>query len=1015
MPSLEIPVNFYKVIYQVQGHTRSWTEVEKIIEGTKQVKTPKQVRSDIRTLTTHIGQIRDALQKRADVSIAQVGKECKRTADSLAELLKSQELPENYKVAVVGRFKTGKSSFVNELLGARLASEDTNPETAAITTFRHGSVIKATISFVSRDEWEKLQVLYAEDPKHIDAHRVKMWRSFGKPRKSKDGDEETFDLAVLEKQYLKSEGFSIQIELGNEGTKKAETEFRRKLKEFTSGAKPHHCLVKSIDIESPAPILEEGVLLIDTPGLDDTERFRVSLTEKTVEDVDAILFLTKSGESYGQSDKDFLLSLLRKGTVKQLIVVITQVDVTYLQHVDNAEASDEDPEPLSQRIERERKRLAKELAATLNELSQDDSPAMRRYREQLGDVEVAFTSTKLHRNGKDGKPNPCEIYTGDPGGVERLKEQLLKLLSTESRLATAAQHIAIGTRNTLLDLQSVLDTKLMAIRDIQDREVAEQKLRSFRDQFGQASERFENSVKTQVDLLAERLEERRSQHAILVENVALLAERELSTFETNDVGRHWRTRRSGYWGYMFDLQGRVANRIFPKVQLMLGEYTEKFAEFANSFEIHLHKLAGEGSRISESLEIGTSLPFDVTAKLKEALERTLQRAQDLIAAEEQRVTSLLDDFVSDEVSDRISDARSSVSDIFGTGTTRNQSAEVQRFYKEVKQLLSAALVEHLSQRCESFGTFLLEESKSAPRDALEEVQLLLEQASDNIRASAEAMIAGQKEAIEKLVAGIKREFEEILECSNRILLTELPAVEKVTSSKLGELPEPVVEDTKSTEPKSEESADTGGEITVPPKAESPQIIVAASSADSSDNVDWAEAVQHEATVTVARMRLRDGSTGWSFEKIFPAACLKGALHIRLIDPYLFKHHQIRNLNEFLLHVAETAQPKSVEIVTSFPPEEGQESQKRAFDNTAKDLFKNYGVQASLIHETGLHDRFLVLDHGVLFKLGRGLDIFKPAVGLAAHRAANRRVKESEIDVFCRQGHKLLEVAGSKSL
>ena len=43
--------------------------------------------------------------------------------------------PARLKVAVVGRFKTGKSSFVNELLGARLASEDTNPETAAITAF----------------------------------------------------------------------------------------------------------------------------------------------------------------------------------------------------------------------------------------------------------------------------------------------------------------------------------------------------------------------------------------------------------------------------------------------------------------------------------------------------------------------------------------------------------------------------------------------------------------------------------------------------------------------------------------------------------------------------------------------------------------------------------------------------------------------------------------------------------------------------------------------------------------
>ena len=972
------------------------------------MKSPRQVRSDIRTLTTHIGHVRDALHKKVDVTVAEVGKECKRTSDVLAELLKSQELPENYKVAVVGRFKTGKSSFVNELLGTQLASEDTNPETAAITTFRHGPSVKATVRFVSEEEWVKLQALYAEDPRHIDAHRVKMWNSFGKPRKSKDGEEESFDLPWLERQFLKTGGYSLEIELATDGTKKAVTEFRRKLKEFTSGAKPHHCLVQAIDIESPAPILDEGVLLIDTPGLDDTERFRVSLTEKTVEDVDAILFLTKSGESYSQSDKDFLLSLLRKGTVKQLIVVITQVDVTYQQHLDNAEANDEDPEPLSVRIQRERHRLAKELAATLAELSQDDSPAMRRYREQLGDVEVAFTSTKLHRNGKDGKPNPCAIDPADPGGVERLKSQLLRLLSTESRLAMAAQHIATGARTALLDLQTVLDTKLLAIRDIKDREVAEQKLRNFRDEFGQASQRFEGAVSTQVALLGERLDERRKHHSTLVENIALLAERELAAFETNDVARHWRTRRSGYWGYMHDLQARIANRIFPKVQEMLGEYTQSFAEFARSFEVYLQALSKDGANISASLELGASLPFDVTVKLKESLERSLQRAQDLIAAEEQRVTSLLDDFVTDEVSERIDAARSKVSDIWGTGTTRNQASEVQVFYREVKQLLAQALMDHLRERGQTFGTFLVDEAKSAPRDALDEVQVLLEQAADNIRAAAEALVAGQKEAIETLVANIKAEQREVLTRAEQLL--EYDAAPAETSNKVGDLPEPALV------PVSVSTSDAPASTPAPeppPKADESQATVAATlpSAEAQHSSveadgDWAESVQREATVTVDRLRLRDGATGWPLDKVFPSRCLKGALKVRLVDPYLAKPHQIRNLNEFLLHLAETAHPKEIEVVTGFAADEFAARQDRATDEAAKDLFKNYGVTLTLRRETGLHDRYLMLDHGVLFKLGRGLDIFKPAVGLAEHRPGNRRVRETDVDVFCRPGHAL---------
>lgn len=980
------------------------------------MKSPRQVRSDIRTLAIHIGQVRDALLKKADVTIAQVGKECKRTSDVLAELLKTQQLPENYKVAVVGRFKTGKSSFVNELLGARLASEDTNPETAAITTFKHGPRVKATVRFVSAEEWVKLQALYAEDPKHIDAHRVRMWNSFAKARKSKDGEvEESFDLPALAREYLQPGGYSFDIELKDDSTKKSETAFRRQLKEFTSGAKPHHCMVQSIDITSPAPILDEGVLLIDTPGLDDTERFRVSLTEKTVEDIDAILFLTKSGESYSQSDKDFLLSLLRKGTVKQLIVVITQVDVTYQQHLDNAEANDEDPEPLSLRLERERRRLAKELSSTLAELSQDDTPAMRRYREQLGDIEIAFTSAKLHRDWKAEKPTFCAIDAADPGGVEKLKVQLLRMLSTESRLALAAQNIATSSRVALLDLQSVLDTKLLAIRDIQDREVAEQKLRNFRDQFGEASQRFEGAVKKRVDLLGERLEDRRKQHATLVENIALLAERELVAFEMNDIGRHWRTRRSGYWGYMSDFQNRVANRIFPRVQEMLGEYTQAFADFARSFEVHLNTLSQEGASISASLELGATLPFDVTAKLKDSLERSLQRAQDLIAAEEQRVTSLLDDFVSDEVSERIDAARSKVTDIWGAGTTRNQSSEVQTFYREVKQLLSDALVTHLRERGQAFGVFLVNEAQTAPRDALEEVQVLLEQAADNIRAAATALVAGQKEAIETLVAGIKAEHQDVLTRAEQLL--QLEATPADGSNKLGELPttEPL------TVPAPAAAPVVDAPVVQPPAPLANAVTPAPQTPDAAPVAtapaptlpvvegDWAEQVQQLATVGAQRIHLQDGATGWPFEKVFPKQFLEGAMRVRLVDPYLASPHQIRNLGEFLLHVAESAHPRELEVVTSFAPIEQVERQDRAFDHAAKDLFKNYGVTLTLRRETGLHDRFLMLDNGVLFKLGRGLDIYKPAVGLAEHRSANRRVRQTGIDVFCRPGHALAAV------
>ena len=961
------------------------------------MKSPRQVRSDIRTLAHHIDQVREALLKRADIEVAQVGKECKRTSDALARLLEEQKLPEHYKVAVVGRFKAGKSSFVNELLEARLASEDTNPETAAVTTFKHGAEVKATIRFLSLEDWTKIQTLYEQEPKHIDAHRVMKWHELGKPRKSKDGEtEESFDLAALEREYVRSGGYSIEIRLGTDGTKKAEAEFRRRLKEFTTGTKPHHCLVHGIEIETPAPILDGGVLLIDTPGLGDTERYRVELTEKVVEDVDAVLFLTRSGASYDQHDKDFLLSLLRKGTVKQLIVVVTQVDVTYLQHLDNAEANDEDPDPIEQRIEVERRRLAKELTDTLTELSQDNTPAMRRYREQLGDVQIAFTSAKLHRDSKAGKPMPCTIEANDPGGVDRLKSDLLYMLSTESRLAMVAQGIAAGARSALLDLQSVLDAKLSAIRDIKDREVAEQKLRSFRHEFGQASSRFESAVTQQVSLLSQRLEERRKQQRSVLETVALLAERELLAFELNDVARHWRTRRSGYWGHMYDFQNRVANRIFPKVQEMLGEYTDAFAEFAQRFEIHLNTLSAEGADISQSMELGATLPFDVTAKLKDSLEKSLARAQDLIVAKELEVNKLLENFVDDEVSDRIDEARQKVTDIWGAGTTRNQSTEVQAFYREVRQLLADALRDFLADSAKTFGDFLVTEAQAAPRDALDEVQVLLEQADDNIRSAATALVAGQKQATEALVQAIRQEHEEVLERAGRLMELDEPGQEPALGTIIADNDTPAAVEQVSPP------------LVQPSTASKTEAAPPTTTAEQSG--DWAESVHDAAQVTLERIRLANGDKGWGFDRVFPARYLAGAVHVRLIDAYLAAPHQLRNLGEFLLHLAESARPKEVELLTAFSAPEQAEEQDRKVDALAKELFRDYGVTLTLRRATDVHDRFLVLDHGVLFKLGRGLDFYKPATGLGRHRPDVREVRKTEVDVFCTAGHALLNAA-----
>jgi len=281
---------------------------------------------------------------------------------------------------------------------------------------------------------------------------------------------------------------------------------------------------------------------------------------------------------------------------------------------------------------------------------------------------------------------------------------------------------------------------------------------------------------------------------------------------------------------------------------------------------------------------------------------------------------------------------------------------------------------------------------------LDEVQILLEQATDNIRAAAAASIAGQKETAQTLMVAIVSDFKHVLVQAEELLRVEDIDIEE--SMKLGaaefESPlEPQTSVDKSLKISAHLDSMEAGPVPALPVGQS----VHEKIDQSVDDESWSERIQNEATVAVTRIRLTDGSTGWPYEKIFHKNWIKGALRLRLIDPFLAQPHQIRNLKEFLLHIAEVCQPKQIEVITGFNTVELTSNQNRAIDAYAKDLFQSYGVSLSVTRTEGLHDRYLILGHGIVFKLGRGLDIYKPATGLAAHRPANRRVRETGIDVF----------------
>ncbi len=103
-------------------------------------------------------------------------------------------------MAVIGRFRAGKSSF---FLGNRLAGEDTNPETAAVSTFRAGNRVVAKIRLISGETWDELKALHANDPTDPAAHRIANWLKFFGKDSEASGPLEVFDIAAIEREHIR--------------------------------------------------------------------------------------------------------------------------------------------------------------------------------------------------------------------------------------------------------------------------------------------------------------------------------------------------------------------------------------------------------------------------------------------------------------------------------------------------------------------------------------------------------------------------------------------------------------------------------------------------------------------------------------------------------------------------------------------------------------------------------------------------------------------------------------------
>ena len=158
-----------------------------------------------------------------------------------------------FRLLVLGDMKRGKSTFLNALIGENLLPSDVNPCTALLTILRYGSEKKVTVYFND-----------GKSPNQLD------FKSF----------KQNYTIDPAEAKRLEAE------------------------------KKPAFPDIDCAVVEYPLPLLEKGIEIVDSPGLNDTEA-RNELSLGYINNCHAILFVLRATQPCTMGERRYLENYIK--------------------------------------------------------------------------------------------------------------------------------------------------------------------------------------------------------------------------------------------------------------------------------------------------------------------------------------------------------------------------------------------------------------------------------------------------------------------------------------------------------------------------------------------------------------------------------------------------------------------------------------------------------------------------------------------------------------------------------
>lgn len=192
-----------------------------------------------------------------------------RVDKNLEMFLKKCASPD-FHIALVGAIKAGKSTLINAILGNELASTEVTPETATLTKFRgstRGNYV--SILFYNQNEWDILW-------KNVEEYKTSVFKK---------------EFNTLNAQHEVTNWVAhtpIEIKCGSI------EELALEIKKWTSSQSSAHFFVKEVEVGLENFDLPNGVVLVDTPGLNDAVAYRSEITKNYINRANAVFVCVKA-------------------------------------------------------------------------------------------------------------------------------------------------------------------------------------------------------------------------------------------------------------------------------------------------------------------------------------------------------------------------------------------------------------------------------------------------------------------------------------------------------------------------------------------------------------------------------------------------------------------------------------------------------------------------------------------------------------------------------------------------